>query len=475
MLSTLLSILYGILVLTIAIVVIAENRNPIKAISWVVVVLAVPIIGIVFYFFLGQDLRHVHMIHRKVFRRLSSLPYSFGKIANRELLAQIPPTFHPLTHLVKRVSSAPLLPAEKIDLFVWGRDKFDSLWEDIAQAQHHVHLEYYAFDSDELGERFASLLIKKAQEGVKVRILYDDVGSWKTKKKFINRLRTNGVQIHPFMKVVFPFFSSKVNYRNHRKLAIIDGKIGYIGGMNIANRYYKGNRLGPWRDTHVRIFGTAVSELQSAFLIDWYLVTRRVVYFHDYFHSDMVTASPHATPMQLVLGTPFGAWRSIEQTVVSMILRASHSVYIETPYFLPTPELSNAITVAALGGIDVQLILPGKGDSLPTQYASFSYIEDLLSAGVKVHFYQKGFLHSKILTIDGELSLIGSANMDFRSFEHNFESTALFYGKEFTGIVNQSFREDLANSEEVLLASWKKRSRQKKLKESFFRLFSPLL
>ncbi|MDO4723003.1 cardiolipin synthase [Porphyromonas circumdentaria] len=475
MLSLILSILYGIIVLTIAIVVIAENRNPIKAISWVVVVLLVPIVGIVFYFLFGQDLRHVSMIHRKVYHRLSSLPYSFGEHTDRELIEQIPVAYHPLVQLCKSISNAPLLPVDEATLFVRGRDKFESLLRDIEQASHHIHLEYYAFDSDELGERFASLLIKKAKEGVKVRVLYDDVGSWKTKGRFLRRLRDNGIQIYPFMKVVFPFFTSKVNYRNHRKLTIIDGRIGYIGGMNIANRYYKGNELGPWRDTHVRITGPAVSELQSSFLIDWYLVTRRVVYFHDYFLPEILKMGNRTIPMQLVLGTPFGAWRSIEQAVIGMILRASHSVYIETPYFLPTATLNHALTIAALGGLDVRLILPGKGDSLPTQYASLSYIEELLMAGVKVYLYKDGFLHSKLLTIDNELSFIGSANMDFRSFEHNFESTALFYSDEFAERVNANFFDDLARSEELDFTTWSQRSRIQKLKESFFRLFSPLL
>lgn len=475
MLSLIVSILYGILVLTIAVVVMAENRNPIKAIAWVIVVLLVPVVGIGFYFLFGQDLRHVNMIHRKVYHRLSSLPYSFGEHTNRELIEKIPSTYHPLVHLCKEISNAPLLPVEHADLFVRGKEKFETLLQDIEQATHHIHLEYYAFDSDELGVRFASLLVRKAREGVKVRILYDDVGSWKTKKKFLNRLRDSGIQIYPFMKVVFPFFTSKVNYRNHRKITIIDGKVGYIGGMNIANRYYKGNELGPWRDTHVRITGAAVSELQSSFLIDWYLVTRRVVYFHDYFLPQLLDTTQETIPMQLVLGTPFGAWRSIEQTFISMILRASRSVYIETPYFLPTPTLSHALTIAALGGIDVRLILPKRGDSLATQYASLSYIEELLLAGVKVYLYEKGFLHSKVLTIDGQLSFIGSANMDFRSFEHNFESSALFYSAEFTGRVNKTFFEDLACSQDLALSSWSKRSRGQKLKESFFRLFSPLL
>lgn len=475
MLSIIFTTLYMLVAIAIAAIVILENRNPIKAISWVVVVLSIPAIGILLYFLLGQDMRRVKLIHRKVYKRISKIPYFFEEYYTKAISPQLSPRWETVANLCKRISNAPLLPAENVTIFTTGKEKFDALIDDITHAKHHIHLEYYTLESDQLGHTIADLLIAKVREGVKVRILYDDVGSWKTKKGYLSRLRNGGVQIYPFMEVVLPFFSSKVNYRNHRKIAVIDGGIGYVGGMNIADRYYQGNELGAWRDTHLRLQGAAVSELQSAFLIDWYLVTRRVAYFHDYFAPPQTPISENGIPMQLVLGAPIGKWRSIEQSIISMILHAQKSVFIETPYFLPTPLLNQALSIAALSGIDVRLIVPKKGDSKSVQYASFSYLEELLSAGVKIYLYQEGFLHSKLLTIDEDVCCIGSANMDFRSFEHNFECTAVFYNQSMTQQMNAIFEEDILRSEPVSLSRWKQRPRRQKNFESVMRLFSPLL
>ena len=473
--SIIFSAIYLVVALGIALVVISENRNPIKALSWVMVVLLIPAVGIILYYFFGQDLRHTHTIHRKIYRRLSSVPYSFEDyaIVSKPILQK--PQYRPVEQLCERLGDSPVLAAQEIKIFTTGHDKFEALFADIRAAKQHIHLQYYAIESDRLGNQLADLLIQKVREGVIVRILYDDVGSWGARRSFWKRMRKSGVQVYPFMKVVIPYLSSRVNYRNHRKLAIIDGEIGYMGGMNIADRYYYGNEMGPWRDTHFRLTGGIVAELQTAFLIDWYLITRRVVHLRDYFPKRLSSVDTPLIPMQFFLGSPMGAWRSIEQAINYLILRATRRICIETPYFLPTQTLNEALAMAALGGVEVNLLIPRKGDVLASHLASLSYLDGLMEAGVHVYFYKAGFLHSKFLTIDGEVALVGSANMDFRSFEHNFECASIIYEAGFTQQLEEIFAQDLDNSEPVIPTRWRNRKRWRRFCESIMRLFSPLL
>ena len=233
--------------------------------------------------------------------------------------------------------------------------------------------------------------------------------------------------------------------------------------------------MGPWRDTHFRLTGGIVAELQTAFLIDWFLITRRVVHLRDYFPKRLTTGDAPLIPMQFFLGSPVGTWRSIEQAINYLILRATRRICIETPYFLPTQTLNEALAMAALGGVEVNLLIPRKGDVLASQLASLSYLDGLMEAGVRVYFYKAGFLHSKFLTIDGKVALVGSANMDFRSFEHNFECASIIYEAGFTQQLEEIFAQDLNNSEPVIPTRWRERKRWRRFCESIMRLFSPLL
>lgn len=472
------SALYLFLVISIMVVIIGENRNPLKAIPWLLVVLFVPVIGVILYIFFGEDLRHVYLINRKVYKRLSIIPTELAK--RNEGLFEV--DADNTVRLLEKNSASPLLGYDSVQIFTIGKSKFDRLKQDIANAKDHIHLQYYAFNDDELGQELAALLIHKAKEGVAVRILYDDVGSWGTKRAFWLRMRKEGVEVYAFMKVAFPILSSRANYRNHRKLVVIDSRVGYLGGMNIADRYAKGDSLGPWRDTHFRFTGDVLAEMESCFLLDWYLVTRRVVSNIGTKYIAELNAPAKVPPtkgealcMQLVKGAPNGMWRTIEQTMVALILRAKKKVCIETPYFLPTEPLNSAIMIASLSGVEVELLIPKKGDSFFVQKASLSYVDPLLEAGVKVYRYEKGFLHSKFLTVDGEISMVGSTNMDFRSLEHNFEIAAVIYDVAVANELNTVFKEDLRHSSAILLEQWRRRSRTKRFGESVMRLFSPLL
>lgn len=414
-------------------------------------------------------------MNRRVYKRLMRRP-KFLSMPNEVLSKMGDTQVTPLMRLLKTNSDNPVLFATAYKIFTDGKSKLGSLFEDIRRAKHHIHIQYYIIEGDEYGEKLSDLLIQKASEGVRVRLIYDHVGCWGTKNSFWKRLRAGGVEVYPFMPVVFPLFTSRVNYRNHRKLVVIDGKVGYFGGMNIAKRYIDGNRLGLWRDTHIRIEGTAVASLQSSFLIDWYVVSRRVINIDVCYHLPS-SPIPSATdvPMQIVPGGPIGQWRSLEQAISFLISRAMKYIYITTPYFLPTETLNNAIIAAALAGINVHLLIPKKSDTKIAQIASLSYLEDLLEAGVKVSFYTGGFLHAKMVVVDDKVASVGSTNMDFRSLEHNFELNAMIYSQPMVEELRDCVNNLFETSERVALERWKKRSKLQKFVESCIRLFAPLL
>ena len=360
-----------------------------------------------------------------------------------------------------------------MDIYTSGTEKYKALSEALLNAKHHIHLQYYIFCDDETGNYIKSILIKKAKEGVKVRVMYDDVGCWNVKKQFFDEMRQAGIEVFPFLKVVFPVFTSKVNYRNHRKIVVIDGHIGFIGGMNIADRYVKGVPWGVWRDTHFRLEGKGVHALQASFLIDWYVVSKQII--NDIAYYPRITDIYGDNIMQLVTSGPVGHWRILLQAYIYIVANAKKYVYIQTPYFLPTEGLNQALQTAALGGIDVRIMLPEKSDTRTANMATRSFIDDMIKAGAKIYLYQLGFLHSKLLISDDYISSVGSANMDFRSFEHNFEANIFVYQEEFALRLKKTFMHDALHCEQLVPSVWLKRSVKERLTESFMRLFSPLL
>lgn len=470
----LLIIVYMLMTAAVSAVIISENRNPLKATSWILVVSFVPVLGLIVYIFFGQDQRRRRIVSRRIYKRIMLKPH-YLSIPEAQLEAMNNIQLNPIMKLINNNSDSPVMLSSPPDIFTAGKDMFDCFFRDIEAARHHVHIQFYVIEDDHLGSRLSDLLIRKVQEGVKVRVIFDHVGSWATGRGYWKRLRRAGVEAYPFMPVFFPILSSRVNYRNHRKVAVIDGKIGYLGGMNVADRYYSGNRLGLWRDTHFRVMGNVVAGLQSSFLLDWYVVSRRVINLSGYYPDLPIPVSDEGVKIQLVRSGPVGQWRTIEQATIYCIERACEHVYIETPYFLPTEGLNNALITAALAGIDVHLLVPKRSDARLPQVAAFSYVEDLLQAGVHVHLYTNGFLHSKLIMVDSQVASIGSTNMDFRSLENNFEFNGIIYDEPTVRRLEAIFFEDLLQSEPLDLKRWRKRSRIKKFSESFVRLFSPLL
>lgn len=472
-LSTIFLVVYTLTIIGVVLVIITDNRNPLKTLPWILVLVLAPGAGLAIYFFFGQNLSKRRIISRRTRKRITT------RLEENDAAGGtgIPPQRLPLARLLSQTALAVPLYGSRLTPYVDGKTKMDALLEAIAGARHHIHIQYYIFSDDETGRRLRDALTAKAREGVEVRILYDDVGCTGVKKAFFEGMRAEGIEAYSFLHVKFPRFTSKVNYRNHRKIGVIDGRIGFIGGMNVADRYVLGIERGNgkrerWRDTHFRIEGSGVAGLQASFLSDWSATTKQAVGGPAYFPApERLTDNV----MQIVPSGPLGKWRTLLQAVEYAVSRAAQRVWIETPYYLPSETLNAALQEAALAGIDVRLMLPERSDSRVVDLASHSYLDDMMQAGVKIAFYTPGFLHSKLLLIDDDLAVVGSANMDFRSFEHNFEVNAFVYDRAFNARLAAIYETDLGDCRRVTPGDWFRRPRTRRWAESFMRIFSPLL
>ena len=467
-------ILYGLYTLIVIIVmlkVLMDNREPSKTMAWMLVLWALPMVGIVLYFFFGQNTRKERLISQRSLDQLTKR--SMLEFAEQRNL-HIPEEHRTLMQLFKNQSMALPFKDNKVEVYTNGYEFFPSLLREIGKAKDHVHVEMFIFDDDALGNLIADTLIDKAQQGVEVRVIYDDVACWKVRNSFWERLRDGGVEVHAFMPVKFPAFTSKVNYRNHRKLIVIDGKAGFIGGMNIATRYVKG--VGrPWRDTHILVRGGAVYGIQRAFLVDWYFVDRTLIAGKRYYPAISPALSNNCLA-QVVTSGPITEWPDIMQGFVRVLLTARQYVYIETPYFLPSEPVLFAIRTAALAGVDIRLMLPQRTDSRLLDQASKSYVREILQARAKIYFYDDGFNHSKFLVCDDSISTVGSSNIDFRSLEHNFESNIFFYDEGMALRMKKIYLEDEAHCVLVDEAGQlEKHGFFQLLWESILRMFSPLM
>lgn len=468
-------ILYALYIIVDALVmikVVMDNRQPAKTMAWILVLWAIPVIGILLYIFFGQNTRKERLISERSLSQLTKRSM-FEYIEQKDL--RLPESHRPLMLLFKNQSMALPFKDNDVTLYTSGYDFFPALLHEISLAQHHIHIDIFIFEDDELGNLIADALIDRAEHGVEVRVIYDDVGCWKVKNAFYERMRNAGIDIHPFMPVKFPAFTSKANYRNHRKIIVIDGKVGFIGGMNFATRYVKGTGSQPWRDTMMRVVGGAVYGLQRAFLIDWYFVDRTLITSRDYYPS-LTTGFHNNCVAQVVTSSPVTEWPDIMQGYVRILLEAKRYVYIETPYFLPTEPVLFALRTAALAGIDVRIIIPMHSDTRIVEWASISYIKDVIEAGVKVLLYQAGFNHSKFLVSDDSICTCGSTNVDFRSFEHDFEANVFFYDEGLALRMKKMFMDDEALSPLATEVYAKTPfSFRKRLWASIVRLLSPLL
>ncbi len=477
-LNLILVIVYYIIVVLAVVHVVMDNRQPAKTMAWTLVIWFVPIVGIVFYLFFGVNTRKERMVSQRSLDELSKRSM-LGFVEQQDL--QLPDEYKPVIDLFINQSLSLPFKGSEVEVYTDGYQFFPALLSAIAGAKNHIHLDMYIFEDDALGYLIADMLIDKAREGVEVRVIYDNVGCWSVKNEFFERMREEGIEVVTFLPVRFPSFTSKVNYRNHRKLIVIDGVTGFMGGMNIALRYVKGTNGQPWRDTMVRMTGTGVYALQRAFLIDWYFADRTLLNDRKYY-PNRIEAKKHGETMasgsllQIVTSSPVVPYPEIMQGFVWVIHAAKRYVYIETPYFLPTESVLFALKTAAASGIDVRILAPIENDAWFAEWAGRSYLREAVEAGIKVNLYSAGFLHSKLMVCDDNISTCGSTNLDFRSFENNFEANAFFYGKDVALRMKQIFLNDEAQS--VPLTSLPHRIRPKfmvRLAESFIRLLAPLM
>lgn len=465
-------VVYGLIVIGVMIRVLLDNRQPAKTMAWILVLWFLPLLGLVLYIFFGQNTRKEKLISQGSLDQLTKRAMT-EFVEQRDL--RLPKSHQPLMRLFRNQNMALPFKNNEVEIFTDGYEFFPALLREIGKAEHHIHIDIYIFADDELGNLIADALIDKAREGVEVRVIYDDVGCWNVKSAFFERMRDGGVDVHAFMPVKFPAFTSKVNYRNHRKLMIIDGKVGFIGGMNIATRYVKGTKKQEWRDTNLMVRGGGVYGIQRAFLVDWYFVDRTLITNREYY-PDQDWHISNDCLAQVVTSSPISPWPDIMQGYVRILIEARRYVYMESPYFLPSKPVLFAMQTAALTGVDVRLMIPMKGDSKIVQWASISYVMETIEAGVKVYLYKDGFNHSKMLVSDDCISTCGSTNIDARSFEHNFESNIFFYDKGMAMRMKKIFLEDQKHClpvDEMLKA--KQHSFLKRLRGSILRIVSPLM
>lgn len=467
-------LIYIMVIVSIIVTILMDNRQPAKTMAWVMVLLFVPVAGIILYIFFGQNTRKMRFISQRSLDQLSKRQM-LEFVEQREL--RMPDKFQSLVRLFTNQSLALPFKDNEAEFYTDGYQFFPALLQSISRARHHIHLETYIFDDDPLGRLIADALIQKAKEGVEIRVIYDDVGCWRVPSALFERMKKAGIDVCAFMPVKFPAFTSKVNYRNHRKVCVIDGIEGFTGGMNIALRYVKGMRNGtlPWRDTHMRLRGSIVYALQRAFLVDWYFVDRTLVTNRKYY-PPMPWKISNDCLAQMVTSSPIAPWPDIMQGYVRILLEAKSYVYMESPYFLPTEPVLFAMRTAALAGVDVRLMVPRHSDSHLLEWASLSYVVETLASGVKIKLYEGGFNHSKLLVADDEVSTCGSTNIDFRSFENNFESNVFFYDRQMALRIKELYMADEAQSVDFNdVDTLRHRPYLHRLTESLFRLLAPLL
>ncbi|WP_066062017.1 cardiolipin synthase [Neobacillus soli] len=470
-------VLIGNIVLA-GVVVFIERRDIGSTWAWLMVLFFIPIVGFLVYLFLGRQLK------QRNFYRLSSEERNYlqstveeqiQQLQNRRFFGHKLLTKHSDLLLMNLNSSNALLSMyNEIEIFSDGHEKFHALFEDIKNAQEEIHLQYYIIQRDSLGKRLCDELTKKAKEGIKVRVLYDEIGSKRISPGFFKELIRYGGEVEAFFPSFLKLINFRINNRNHRKVCIIDGKIAYIGGFNIGNEYLGlEKKFGYWRDTHLRIKGESVNQLQGRFLLDW-----------NYAAKNKLNLEPYAVPMekpegnspvQIIASGPNSETEHIKNMYIKLIMTAKRTVYIQSPYFVPDASFMDACKIALLSGVDVRIMIPSKGDFPIVYWATLAYTGELVDYGAKIYLYEKGFIHAKTIVVDQEVASVGTANIDTRSFHLNFEVNAVIYDEKVAKQLSDLFLQDCHDSSQLTMGKYKERSMFIKFKEAISRLLSPIL
>lgn len=478
-------ICYIVILILVCLKVVYDTGSNTKALAYLFAVIFLPFFGVVFYFVFGTNYRKRKIYSRKLIaddKQTARLELGIQRNSGKVIESgdDVVQTYKGMAKLLLKENMSPLSNNNQVELLVNGEEKFPKVLEALRKAEHHIHLEYYIYEDDKIGEEIEAILREKAQAGVEVRFIYDDFGSRSIRKRLVPRLRDCGVEAYPFYKVFFLLLANRLNYRNHRKIIVIDGRIGFIGGINVSDKYINGAKASKkralfWRDTHVKLEGAAVHYLQHLFLCDWNFCADQALVPDEKFFPRQNGEKKGDKVVQIAASGPDSDNPTILFAILQAINLATKELLITTPYFIPEQGVIDALRIASLSGVKVKLLVPGKSDSLIVNAAAKSYYSELLDAGIEIFRYQKGFVHAKTLVADRELSVIGSANMDYRSFDLNFEANAIIYDVEIGGQLTDVFYNDLKNAKKIDAFKWEQRHWLKKLFGKTVRLIAPLL
>lgn len=478
-----LQIFYVLITILVVLRIIYDTRNFSKTLAYILLVIFVPLLGMFFYFSFGVNYRkrkiyskkiiHDKALLQKLERKLSQ--YHKG-ILRSKLVA---PQHINLVRFLAKAGKSTLTANNKVELLANGENKFPKLIEALQNAKHHIHIQYYIYEDDFTGQQVAKVLKEKAREGVEVRFMFDDFGSHSLSNNFKTDLQDAGVQISPFYKIIWYAFANRINYRNHRKIVVIDGNISFVGGINVSDRYRNDEHAKDnlfWRDTHLKIQGAASFFYQYSFISDWNFSSGQPINNPQaYFPDATINTKFQEDVVQMASSGPDSDMPVIYFALLEAIGAAKKCIYITSPYFIPGDSLMDALVIAAQKNIEVKILVPGESDSKLVNWAAQSYYTDLLKYDVEIYQYQKGFVHAKTLCIDDDLAIVGSANMDYRSFDLNFETNAMVYSRRLNIELKTLFFEDIENASQIDAQAWLARSKFTHLKEKCFRLLSPFL
>ena len=481
--NLLLYLFFGVNIIATIIIVFKEPREISAIWAWLLVLLIFPGIGFVLYLFIGKklsqenifDLKRQKKLGLKPLHRQQQLQLYNNTLLERPDERRYPKAVSELISLFLMSDKAIYSNDNTVELITEGDKKFGRLLSDMEQAQHYIHVEYYIFENDSLGQRVMDILVEKARQGIEVLVLYDALGSRKASAHFFQQLKNVGGETVPFFGSDIPYINLRFNYRNHRKIVVIDGLVRYIGGFNVGDDYIGKGRLGEWRDTHLRVQGSAVHELQTRFLMDWNAVVGREkerAYKKEYFPLPETTGD---SAMQIVTSGPDSEIDQIKQGFLKMIYSATESIHLQTPYLIFDESFYDALQVAAMSGVAVHIMIPNKPDHPFVYRATEYHAKTIQQFGAHIHIYQKGFLHAKTLVVDGQIASVGTANFDVRSFKLNFEVNAFIYDRQIAEQLVREFQQDLHHCIQADAHYFNKQSPWRKFKQSVSRLFSPIL
>lgn len=473
--------IYLILLLYTVFRIILDTHSTSKTLAYLLLVLLFPLLGVLIYYAFGINYRHVK--HNK---KTANFQQDFDLLYKKEEYDETDKLIEKHKGELKQFDSlikfqhnilGEILHKASFKLLINGEEKFPELLRTLEKAHSFIHMEYYAWENDIRGNQIKDVLIRKVKEGVTVRVLYDDYASRKIKHTIVKELRAAGVEIYPKIKIKFIFFANRINHRDHRKIVIVDGVFGFLGGINISDRYDNTIDTGLyWRDTHVKFSGPLVANLQRHFIVSWNAAqSNSLKYNKELFPSIQIPKSNILSIGQVMAGGPVYSMSTIMLSYFKAFSLARKKLYITNPYFIPNNSILNVLKQAAITGVDVRLLMPDKSDSAVVGAASRFYFEELLRSGVKIYLYEKGFIHAKTAVIDSFVSIVGTANMDIRSFDLNFEIMPIIYDSEFSVQLEKVFYNDLEQSRQITIEAWNKNGLHKRLKFAVARLISYLL